>query len=73
MQMVKLKQNKFDCSTLSDDEMKIINCLKSGCTTVYEINAATKMNTGLILSLLTMLEMKGVVLKTGSTNYRIVI
>lgn len=56
---IKQKQNLIDYSTLSDDEMKIINCLKLESKTIYELNEETKIATGNLLSLLTMLEMKG--------------
>lgn len=56
---VKQKQNFIDYSILTDDEMKIVNCLKSGCKTIYELNRETKIETGNLLSLLTMLEVKG--------------
>lgn len=72
-EIVKLKRKKIDFSTLSDDEIKIINCLRSGCTTVFEINEKTKLDTGIILSLLTFLEMKGAILQIQGNNFKCII
>lgn len=73
-EIVKLKHNnKIDYTTLSDDEIKIINCLKSGCTTVYEISETTKMDTSIILSFLTILEMKGAVLQIKGNSFKCLI
>jgi len=57
----KLKHNKntIEYNNLSDDEMKIINCLLSGEKTIYEINYETNLEISICLSLLTFLEMKG--------------
>lgn len=58
---VRQKQNFIDYSILSDDEMKIINCLQSGNKSLYEITEETGLDTALLLTQLTFLEMKGVV------------
>ncbi len=68
-EIVKLKQNLVDYSTLSDDEIKIISTLKSGSKTIYELNELTNMDIGTILSLLTFLEMKGAVLQINGNKY----
>ena len=54
-----LNNNTKDLSTLSDEEMKIINCLMAGEKTVYDIKSETGFETAMLLSLLTFLEMKG--------------
>ncbi|MGD9569734.1 MAG: DNA-processing protein DprA [Sedimentibacter sp.] len=72
-EVLKLKQNLIDYSTLSDDEMKIINCLNTGSKTIYEINELTKIDTGTILSMLTFLEMKGAVLQIQSNKFKSII
>ncbi len=46
---------------LSDDELKLINVLKLGEKNILEILEEVQMDVGEILSILTMLEMKGVV------------
>lgn len=56
----------FDYSKLTDDELKIIDCLKSGENTIEKLSVSTKMETGFILSNLTLLEMKGAI--TVSAN-----
>lgn len=58
---LKLKNNSFDCGSLTGEEMKIIECLKSGSRNLYEINTETGIKAGKLLSLMTMLEMKGAV------------
>lgn len=58
---VKQKQSCIDCSNLTDDEMEIVRSLKTGIKTIYELNEETNMEIGSLLSLLTMLEMKGIV------------
>lgn len=63
---VKLKNACIDCSTITDDELKIINCLKTGKSTIDELKQETKMDTGQLLSNITLLEMKGVIIV--STN-----
>lgn len=53
--------NTIDLSTLNDEEMKIINCLILGEKTVYEIKLESGLETSMSLTLLTFLEMKGIV------------
>lgn len=72
-EIVKIKRNKYDLSTLSDEEILILNCLRSGCTTVDDIYEKTKIDTGTILSLLTFLEMKNVVIQIQGNNYKSII
>lgn len=72
-EIIKMKRKKFDYSTLSDEEIKIINCLKSGCSTVFDIHEKTNINTGTILSLLTFLEMKGAVLQIQGNSFKSII
>lgn len=52
-------RNSKDMSSLSPDEMKIINCLVSGEKTVYEIKSEANLDTARSLSLLTFMELKG--------------
>jgi DNA processing protein len=68
-EIAKLKQNTIDISTFSEDEMKIISSLNSGSKTIYEINAVTNMDTSTILSLLTLLELKGAVLQIQGNKF----
>lgn len=65
---VKLK-TCIDISTLTDDELKIINCLKMEKNTIDKMSIETKMDTGQLLSLLTLLEMKGVIIQTTGNKF----
>lgn len=50
-----------------ENEIKIINCLSSGSKTVHEIIEELRIDSGKVLSMLTMLEIKGAVIQiTGS-------
>lgn len=69
-EIVKLKHSKIDLSTLSDEEILIVECLKSGCVSVDEICENTNLDSGTILSLLTFLEMKNAVLQLPGNNYK---
>ncbi|NLK64997.1 MAG: DNA-protecting protein DprA [Tissierellia bacterium] len=64
---VKLKNTFIDLNTFTDDELEIINCLKSGKNTIDELEQVTKMETGELLGNLTLLEMKGAI-KVTSNN-----
>ena len=66
---VKLQNTSIDTSTLTDDELKIINCLKIGINTLDELGQQTKMSTGQLLSNLTLLEMKGVISQTSGNKF----
>ena len=66
---VKLQNTSIDTSTLTDDELKIINCLKIGINTLDELGQQTKMSTGQLLSNLTLLEMKGVISQTPGNKF----
>ncbi|HBV67959.1 MAG TPA: DNA-protecting protein DprA [Clostridiales bacterium] len=46
-----------------ENEIKIIDCLRSGSRTAHEIIEELRMDAGKILSMLTMLEMKGVIIQ----------
>ena len=48
-------------SKLSDDESRVVNCLKQGERLVDDVIAETGMTTGKLLALLTMLELRGVI------------
>ena len=50
-----------DLSRLSEDEQKIVMCLKNGQRLVDDVIAETGMTTGKLLGALTMLELKGVI------------
>ena len=67
----KLKHNKntIEYNILSDDENKIINSLLSGEKTFYEINCETNLETSICLSLLTFLEMKGLVKQISGNKF----
>ena len=66
---VKLQNTSIDTSTLTDDELKIINCLKIGINTLDELGQQTKMSTGQLLSNLTLLEMKGVISQASGNKF----
>lgn len=66
---VSKKLNTIDYSCLTDKELKIINCLKAGYKTIYEINEETKIDTSSILSLLTMLEMKNLTKQVSGNKF----
>jgi DNA processing protein len=55
-----------DAVTLTDDELKIINCIKTGKNTIDELRQETKMDTGELLGNITLLEMKGVIRISGN-------
>lgn len=59
----------MDTSTLSSDEMKIIKSLMSGTRTVYEILCETALDTPVLLSLLTLLEMKGKIIRFSGDRF----
>ena len=48
-------------SKLSDDESRVVDCLKQGERLVDDVIAETGMTTGKLLALLTMLELRGVI------------
>ena len=50
-----------DLSRLSEDEQRIVLCLKNGQRLVDDVIAETGMTTGKLLAVLTMLELKGVI------------
>ncbi len=59
---VKKTKNSIDYVFLDKDEAKIINSLKAaGNRTAYELNEETHIDTGKLLSLMTTLEIKGIV------------
>lgn len=58
---VKHKNFVIDYSILTDDELKIISCLRAGKSTIEEINREISIDTGELLSNITLLEMKGLI------------
>ena len=66
---MKLQNACIDISTLTDDELKIINCLKTGINSIDELGQQTKMSAGQLLSNLTLLEMKGVISQTPGNKF----
>lgn len=68
-EIAKLKQNTIDISTFSEDEMKIISCLRTGSKTIYEIYVLTNIDTSSILSFLTLLELKGAVVQVQGNKF----
>ncbi len=66
---VRLKNISIDISTLTDEELIIINCLKSEKNTINDLSDETKMDTGQLLSLLTLLEMKGLIVQTSGNKF----
>jgi DNA processing protein len=58
---VRQQNSLIDLNTLTDVEIEIINCLKSGKKTIDELSLEIKIKTGELLSNLTFLEMKGAI------------
>jgi DNA processing protein len=67
---VKKQDALTDVTNLTDDEIKILNCLKSGKNTLDELSRETKMDMGELLSNLTFLEMKGAI-RVNSDNVQL--
>lgn len=65
---LKLKNAFIDYSKLTDDELKIVNCLRTGKNTIDEVGQETKIDTGQLLSNLTLLEMKGVIIQVSANK-----
>ncbi|MEL7604852.1 DNA-processing protein DprA [Sedimentibacter saalensis] len=63
------KKNSIDLTCLSSDEMKVIKSILSGNKTVYEIAGETGLETPLLLSILTFLEMKGKITKISGNKF----
>lgn len=57
--LVSKKETIIDYSTLSDDEIKIINCIRTGSKSLYIIKEEANLEIGTTLTILTFLEMKG--------------
>ena len=68
---VKQNHNFIDYSILTDDELKIINSLQSGNKSLYEITEETGLDTSILLSQLTFLEMKGFVKQITGNKFMI--
>lgn len=62
-------QKLIDYSCLDKDEIKIINCLQSGSKNIYELHEATKMDISAILSLVTLLEVRGLIKQLSSNEF----
>ncbi len=62
-------KNFIDYSKLSEQEIIILNCLQSGSKSIYEINEETELDTGILLSRLTFLEMKGVIAQIPGNRF----
>ena len=58
-----------DYSCLDKDEMKIVNCLQSGSKDIYELHEATGIDTSAILSLVTLLEIKGLIKQLSGNKF----
>lgn len=67
----RVKQQKApkDISTLTDDELAIFFCLKAGKNTLIDISRETGMDPGLLLSTITLLEMKGFISQTSGNKF----
>ncbi|WP_019226957.1 DNA-processing protein DprA [Sedimentibacter sp. B4] len=63
------KRNSIDLTSLSSDEIKVIKILLSGNKTVYEIEGETGLETPLLLSILTFLEMKGKIIRISGNKF----
>lgn len=55
----------FDYSKLTANELKIINCLKEGNSSIDEIGLKTQLKPSQVMSQLTLLEMKGIIIQSG--------
>lgn len=55
------QKSEFDFCTLTDDELKIINCLKPGSKTIDELCMETNLQAADLLGQLTLLEIKGLI------------
>jgi DNA processing protein len=64
-------KDNMDLKSLSSDEIKIIESLLSGNKNVHEITAETGFETPLLLSLLTILEMKGKIIQISGNKFAI--
>lgn len=64
-----IKRNYIDYSKLSEQEIIILNCLQSGSKTIFQINEETCLDTGILLSRLTFLEMKGVIKQISGNRF----
>lgn len=58
---VKKQKNFIDMTTFTDEEIKIIDCLRTGKITIEDLYKETKMDIGELFSSLTFLEMKGAI------------
>lgn len=67
--MIKQKQNLIDFGCLTEGEIKIIDCLKSGSKDIHEIYEKTKLEAGAILSFATLLEMKGYIKQISGNKF----
>ncbi len=63
------KQSPPDYGALNSDEIKIISCLQSGNSTVYEIQEKTGIEAGTLLGLATILEMKGLIKQLSGNRF----
>lgn len=63
------KNKNMSTYDLTEKEIEIINTLKSGEKNVFEISEQVNMNIGEILSILTLLEMKGAVKQLQGKNF----
>lgn len=66
---VNKKENPVDCTELSEHETIILNCLQSGSKSIYEISEETSMDIKILLSLLTFLEMKGLIKQISGNRF----
>lgn len=61
------RQNIYDTAELTDDELKIINCINRGINTIEDLKQEVKMDIGGLLGNITLLEMKGAI-RVGGNN-----
>lgn len=65
----RLQKAPIDTSTLTDDELMIFSCLKAGKNTLIDLSRETGMEPGLLLSTLTLLEMKGFISQISGNKF----
>jgi len=62
-------KNKRDLSNCTDKEISIINCLKTGVKSIYELIEVLNLETSELLSSLTILEMKDLIKQLPGKKY----
>ena len=64
------EQTKFDFSELDEDELKVYNALELEEKGVDELISLTKIPLENLLTVLTMMELKGIIKQVGGDRYK---